>query len=245
MNPEEILPVLEQEVKAAAAGAGDLHSVIVYGSVVRGDFWPGQSDIDLLVVGRGSGAPTFRGVFLGPGSGLGSIKVDAWHIHQALLTSQSKLDFASRYVQFGINGFDTIDHHRVLWGEDALADMKVARSFEELQPVIRRRLCDLIGDLDRFRDEPAKFACEALKVSQLFFADRDGRLAPTRHKDKAHQRFQRYVPEFAGKTFAEEIWSLYRRNALAPDPAQESIDAFRGRCRQFIMALQELIDEAS
>jgi hypothetical protein len=241
MNPEEILPILDREVKAAAAHAADLHAVIVYGSLVRGDFWPGQSDIDLLVVGRGSAVPTFHGGFLGPGTGLADIKVDAWHINQSLLNSQAKLDFASRYVQFGINGFDTIDHHRVLWGEDVLSGMDVARSFEQFVPAIRRRLRELIGDLGRFRDEPAKFACEALKVSQLFFAGRDSRLAPTRHKDEAHKRFQRCVPDFAGKAFAEEIWDLYRHNMLAPEPS-ESIDAFRERCRQFIMALQQLID---
>ncbi len=57
-NPEEIFSEFTEEMKKAFGG--DLQSIILYGSGARGDYRPGKSDINFLIVLSEEGIDTFN-----------------------------------------------------------------------------------------------------------------------------------------------------------------------------------------
>ena len=174
----------------------------MYGSLVRGDFWSSQSDVDIYIVGSQSAqAATILCKFVP--------KLELVCMQSGYFVSQRCLPHKQRHIQLGLHGFDTVDNHQCLIGTDPLKEFPVARKYELVQ-LAKMRLRELQGHSGRSAsDEPAKRAVEALKTAALLELIKNGE-RETRHKDKIFGAFQDLVPQFEGKEFSKVLWSDYR-----------------------------------
>lgn len=239
----------EAQVKAAIEGVvgirgGVVRVVIAHGSWVRGDFWAGQSDLDLIVIGTGASTPGWIRSKLETLTPALGVRVESWE------TSECTLDRIRRVrpdgqsiresgiIQLDLNGFDLVDQHEVVWGNpgrDPLKGFPVPRG-QDLQSVAARRVRDLLWEIARYgASEMNRIACDALKAATIFFLLKEGR-EPTRNKNEMLDRFFDVVPTFGERGTAFAIWDLYRAG-------DKTADATHGAaCRKFIEALAQLVD---
>lgn len=121
-NPEKDLAALSEALQAAL---GDrLVSLMVFGSYARGDFRPGQSNVNVLVVAE---LPYESLLAIRPA-------LKQWtsrgHGMPVLVEPDDVDDFAR---DFPIEFLDMADHHRLLWGENVIAPVKVNLMYLESQ----------------------------------------------------------------------------------------------------------------
>jgi predicted nucleotidyltransferase len=112
--PEDLQPRLDRAVAALRKALGsNLRSCCVYGSVVRGNYVEGKSDINLLLVLQASTPDAHRAI---ADAMKGSPNVDPFVL--------GTRGFA-RSVRAFAPKFESIRrHYRVIYGEDPLADIK-------------------------------------------------------------------------------------------------------------------------
>ncbi len=231
----------------------EVGAVIAHGSWVRGDFWPRQSDLDLIVV---TGPETPREVQMNiklefeiaPSVTL-RLHVEPWVMTENDLEAWRKcrsIDprFLTLNDQLDIAGFDAVDYHVVLWpasGRDPLAGFPVPRG-EDLQHAARVRVQHLlsVSQSEAWGEGQAnRVACEALKAAMLFFVLKHD-LPPTRDKRQIFQLFMNVVPDFPHRRdTAERIWNLYQAGDTDGGPQH------REACHQFIGELDKLIEPFS
>jgi predicted nucleotidyltransferase len=241
----------DERVRAAVTGvmdahAGTIRTVIAHGSWVRGDFWPGQSDLDLIVVGVGASTPTWIRSKLEALSPTLGVHVESWEISETAIEGLRRTRADGRpisecgIVQFDINGFDVVDRHEVVWGDpgrDPVQGFPVPRG-RCLQSFAVRRLHVLRGEIPLFAAEINRIACDALKAATIFFLLKGGQ-EPTRNKDEVFDRFFDVVPVFNDRETARAIWSLYRAGDKSGDSAH------REACQRFVDALEGLVTSAA
>ncbi len=209
---------------------------------MRRDFWPGKSDLDFIVIGKDGKVPWDIKSDLSAFESDLAAAVDSWETSENELNSIRTFRHNSeeirecRIVQLDINGFDVVDHHLIVWGEqDPLKGFPVPRG-RDLERVAARRLKDLRSEIPGYGpDEINRIACDALKAASILFMLRSGR-QPTRRKDELLELFFVVVPPFDGKDTAHAIWRLYRDGVKNGDPAH------RRACVTFIDAL---VDQAT
>jgi predicted nucleotidyltransferase len=130
--------VVEPFLTAADAVLGPGYSALLYGSAARGDYVPGRSDINLLLILDAVAPPTLRG--LGPAFA-------AWRKsspHPPLVIARAEWDRADD--TFPIELADMRTAYRVLRGADPLAGRAVDRA--DLRRAVER---ELRGKLLRLR----------------------------------------------------------------------------------------------
>jgi predicted nucleotidyltransferase len=146
--------------KAVEPFRGQLESVMLHGSVVRGDFWPAQSDIDVMIIGSTAEAPlgveaplnALREAFPG------AYEVELHRCSLATVTTEKARPFDQRWIQFGLHGFDLKQSHLVCVGSDQFEDLILA-PVEELRRLAVTRVRCLFEDVRdrrgqaRYRDE--------------------------------------------------------------------------------------------
>lgn len=121
-NPNKDLDVLSAALQMAL---GDrLHSLMVFGSFARGDYRPGQSNVNVLIVSELS----YEALLL--------IRpmLKKWHdkgYGMPVLVEPADIDDFAR--DFPIEFLDMADHHRLLWGENVIAPLKVNLQYLESQ----------------------------------------------------------------------------------------------------------------
>jgi predicted nucleotidyltransferase len=216
-DPYEVAAAITKAVEPFRA---QLESVMLHGSVVRGDFWPGQSDIDVMIVGRAEDAPL---EIEAPLRALGATFTGAYEVelHRCSLTTvttEKGRPFDQRWIQFGLHGFDLKGHHLVCHGSDQFGDIVLAPP-GELRNLALTRVGSLFEMVRKVRDpeQMYKWACEALKATQIYFATREGK-DPTRDKRYVFENFMAHVPDFTEKPLAEPIWQHYREGKRRTDP---------------------------
>ena len=117
---------IHEFVKRAREAAGsNLESVILFGSAASGDFHPGQSDVNLLCVLKSTAFAVLQ--TLGP--------VAKWWDAQKqpapLCMTREELDRSTDV--FTIELLDMQQHHRVLFGDDVVQNLKVPMDLHRVQ----------------------------------------------------------------------------------------------------------------
>jgi predicted nucleotidyltransferase len=135
---EPMRDVVEPFLRSADDAAGGPYTAVLYGSLARGEFLPGRSDINLLVVFPEIWPRLLDG--LRPG-------LQAWHGHgfpPPLLFAQD--EWARAHDVYQLELADILVAYRVLRGEDPVAGTR-------LQPAILRRALEreLRGKVLRLR----------------------------------------------------------------------------------------------
>lgn len=246
---EQLAAVIDRAIRESAEA---VRAVIAHGSWVRRDFWPSvdgharRSDLDLIVVGTDTTVPDNTALRLQRDDTLG-IRLDAWRISETELRALRARRPPGQPVRavgngiFDINGFDLVQHHRVVWGDpsaDPLLDFPVPQGEDLPQIAVDRMLALKAEFVDhRFVDELNRVACDALKTAAIFFLIHAQR-PPTRDKREIFTRFLELVPNFTDReATATAIWCLYedgQRRVSGSDAVH------RGR---FIDSLVDIVQE--
>src|SRR6266849_1306452 len=244
--------VVRDAIATIARRYPEVRAVIAHGSWVRGgDFWPGQSDLDLIVA---TAPETPREIELRIQSEwkillsrtlhldvepfvLTEGDLEAWRMARSI-----KPAVQTMAVQLDIAGFEVVDRHILLWsltGRDPLAGFPVLRGAHLQDEAVARVRQLLEYDFVRWGDEQAnRIACDALKAATLFFLVKAGR-PPTRDKGEVFQLFLTVVPDFPHRReTADRIWELYRAGNTAGGPQH------RKACHEFVRELLNLVDPA-
>src|SRR5713226_1211099 len=189
-EPSEAV-VRDAIARVADRYAREVRAVVAHGSWVRGgDFWPGQSNLDLIVVTDWDTPYDLRRELMALESTLG-LAVEPWQLTEDQLeawrTIRSQTPGAlTDNVQLDVAGFDVVDRHLVLWpasGTDPLIGFPVPRG-EDLRRAASVRVRDLLDESECYtwRDTEAnRIACDTMKAATLFFLLKGG-LPPTRDK---------------------------------------------------------------
>lgn len=118
--PRSAEAVLDTFLGQAETALGAGHSIVLYGSLARGDFLPGRSDVNLLVVGRPLDEKGLRA--LGPA--LGGVEIAG--LAPPLLFDEAEWKRCADV--FPIEITDMLGGYRVLRGPDPLAGVTVVPS---------------------------------------------------------------------------------------------------------------------
>src|SRR5512146_869452 len=116
--PEETQRLLQAYVKDVKASVGDrLEGLLIYGSAVRGEFLPGRSNLNMLLVGTAYDAATLK---------LYAPVHKRWSKEQVVvplfLTDQ---ELKSSSALFPLEFLEIQEHHRVLGGRDPFVGFHV------------------------------------------------------------------------------------------------------------------------
>ncbi|ACJ16847.1 hypothetical protein TON_1357 [Thermococcus onnurineus NA1] len=126
-----------------------LHSLILFGSLVRGDFIPGTSDVDFFAVLEDGADPEgilskIRPVLEECSSSLRSVEVDiAWEYYSNL---RDPLNLGYPYKFLTIYHRDFRENHVVVLGEDVVESLP-EYNFRE---ILSARLDGILENLERF-----------------------------------------------------------------------------------------------
>jgi predicted nucleotidyltransferase len=128
MAPENTIPekqISEFVTRLQQAAGTNLESVILYGSAVSGDYDPGYSNINLLVILKDTAFPKL--LALAPA-------VEAWtrqKRHMPLLLTREELERSADV--FAIELMDMQRQHRVLFGPDVVAPLQIPMHLHRAQ----------------------------------------------------------------------------------------------------------------
>jgi len=139
-------------LKKLGRGPG-LHSLILYGSLLRGDFVPGTSDVDFFAVLEDGTDPEIiiekiKPVLEECSAFLNPVEVDvAW---EWLSNLRDPLNLGYPYKFLTVYQRDFRENHAVLLGEDVVGIIP-EYSLDEVLP---KRLEDILSNLERFSGNP-------------------------------------------------------------------------------------------
>ncbi|MCX6020183.1 MAG: nucleotidyltransferase domain-containing protein, partial [Chloroflexi bacterium] len=151
--------------------------LIVYGSLVRGDYWPGRSDVDVYITVEKRYEEELKTRLKGAIFGIEPVFQGLDHF------DKQRREVTD--IQLRFHGFDTVDHHKCLIGTDPLKDFSVVRG-KDLIPMARDRISELLKYSEKGRERP-KQATEALKAIALLCSIMQG-LKETRNKEELYRR---------------------------------------------------------
>lgn len=174
---------LEEAVASLSAALHEnLSALVVYGSAVRGDFVPGESDIDLLVALERSTPEAHEAI----GRAIEALPtIDPFVVERAGLPRKARV--------FGLKFLSIRRHSRVLLGSDPLAGIEVDPATIALlveQELRNLRLRAIRAFVVSRRDPKSYFAFLARSANSMVvtFSDelrRSGVEPPDRHSDRA------------------------------------------------------------
>lgn len=213
-------------------------SAIVFGSLARGDFISGISDIDLLVVFKnetpiGKINEILSGIYKIAEKWKGLSKYEKvidipWLFEKDLPMKGSEKKSPFKFL--GIYAFDFVRHYRVIFGKDIAKNLRVPNPKE----LIKERANRILKLLEKWSKEKNHYmikilAGEAIRLAQIAFGE------VTIDKRKVFKNFIKYVPEYSMKHFVHEIWKEYLSPEIRTDP--EYIE----NCKKFVKATINMI----
>ncbi len=143
-----------------------LYSLILYGSLVRGDYIPGTSDVDFFAVLEDGIEPEevlskLQPVLEECTRSIQSVEVDmAW---EWLSNLRDPLNLGYPYKFLTVYQADFRENHFVVLGEDVVRLLPQYR-VEEIRP---RRLDDILRNLERFSENPKMLHILAGETARL------------------------------------------------------------------------------
>ena len=229
---ERAMPPTAQDYRSAIRQVGEnidalpsakrdkVYSLTLSGSLVRGDFRPGISDLDVHMVLRGAmpypqasdefgylfGAIRRRIVAVEKTEGHNSI-VDCVCVSLERLPGLGDGTVNAAIKSLGFYRFDLQAHHEVLWGEDFACRLPPGPPprtmvLGRLERSLQRAEMAVQDPAQRFR--VAMAAVEAVKTIQLLFAN-----PPSIHKEDVSRVYRDHVPDFQGKHEGWDAWNAY------------------------------------
>jgi hypothetical protein len=228
---------------------GRVRSVILFNSLVRGDYVPGASDIDLLAVFDHEPSHEETEALIKcftEASGLTARPSGEKPIFDVLCISVDELPLEgtpaaarpTRWKMLGIYAFDFVAHSRVLRGEDFRPRLVVR------DPMTM--LAERLGKLRELYYQPRKEgleymaaigAGEFIRLAQLVFGEK------TIDKRVVFANFDSLVPEFPGKEFAKLLKEEYLTGAMRRMSVEERASHLR-ECETFVGSLIPLLERS-
>jgi len=201
-----------------------IYSAVVYGSLLRGDFTPNVSDIDLLLVFKKNTpinkinnllneiwkcAEKYYGL-----SNYEKIIDILWIYENELLLKDT--DVESPFKCLSIYAFDFVKYSKVIRGVDFRKELKV----QNPKVLVEKRAKRILELLEKFYSERKYnmieiLAGEAIRLAQIHYGEL------TIDKRKVFKNFMKYVPEYPSKKLAEKIWTKYLTQDKKPLSSKE------------------------
>ncbi len=124
--PHSVQDALDRFCGSARAALGDrLESIILFGSLARGEWVPNHSDINVMIVLKGVSLEALDSLVGPVHVALGEMKLSVMIATEPELRDSSDV--------FPVKFFDIRRHRRVLWGRDVLADLPISRDHLRLR----------------------------------------------------------------------------------------------------------------
>lgn len=236
-----------------------IYSLVVYGSLVRGDFLPDISDIDIMLVMKmpddvfpEENARKILKILdeesekhrtqVPRGRHHGTAVVDsiAFGEPQLPIRGRTPVDTNSMLASpeikpLAIYAFDFAEHNRVLLGENFIPqlDVKPPTSFIPKRAEGMRPRLEVAQ-----RDQPAMLpliAGEALRMAELNYGK------PDLDRRNMLENFVRYVPDFPLKAFAHKLYTQYLDVNYFSNKSYEEIEEFYKLCFDFGTQIADLV----
>lgn len=228
-----------------------VYSIILYGSLVRGDFLPQVSDIDIMIVMKMKDgifpereARQIIRVFeeeskpyrTPPPRGRhhGQAVFDAIAFGEPELPLRGRTPVPTNSIlappeikPLGIYAFDFERFNRILHGHNFIPAMEV-RSPRSFIPERARWMRDRLRQF--FKEQPSFVPVttgEALRLARIQFGE------PNLDKRTALADFMENVPDFASKSFAKTFWQQYLDVAYFEDKTDDQVQGFYDDCLRF------------
>ncbi|MBI1271718.1 hypothetical protein GC174_14920 [bacterium] len=185
--PSPVEQSLQELVESLKQGAGDnLQSVIIYGSIARGHFRPGASDVNLVILLKDVSASELDNIDKPLRKARNSINVNAM-----IMTGS---EVARSADVFPVKFMHIKNYHLVLFGDDPFAELNISpqhlriRLEQELRNIsirLRNRYVNLHQDrsvsIGLVTDLMGSFAVQLRTLLEL-----TGKPLPQEHSTKAH-----------------------------------------------------------
>ena len=227
--PPEAQDALDRAVAALKKALGEnLHSLVLYGSAVRGNLVPKVSDLNLLILLEESTPDAHAAI---AEAIRGPVRIEPFILGRALL-ARSLQAFAIKFLSIRRN-------YRVLHGADPFADFQVDES-------LARFLCEQQARNLRLRcvrafvvlgHDRARYSAYLARMSSAFFTDLAEGLR--RVGTEVPRSFEERIPLF-GKTFGADASILRKLLELKSSPRTLSAD----EVKEFHSGLFKLLDGA-
>lgn len=230
-------------------------SVTLAGSLARGDFRLGGSDVDLLVVHDRPELPPAEAIrdaalrrlvrhFSEPLQRLAAttqpgltLVIDCHIVSAGAVADQPRWadpatalpDLAGHDRLLWLYAFDLQAHHRTLWGPDPTIGLRIVTPQAYLPVAVaeaRRRLAEL-GNLPTDQPEEQVPHWKALAGEIMALLALQAGCGSLRKRD-LHRYFNAGAPYFKGKDFAASLWAEYLYGTVFQARAD-----WLARCRQF------------
>jgi len=201
------------------AAAGDnLQSVILYGSAASGEFHHGYSNVNLLVIVRDISFAALRTI-----SGV----VANWKYHPPLVLTQNELERSTDV--FSIELLDMRQRHRVLFGDDVLANLTIPMHLHraQLEYELREKLILL-------RERVLLDAGNSRRLWDLLFASLPAFATLFRHALIA-------LGETPPSAKREAIQALAKRISFDPSAFLQALDIREGKAERSKFDVHELL----
>ncbi len=213
-------------------------SVVLFGSLLRGDFVPSVSDIDLLIVfsndaSRQDIERILKALYVIGEKYSGFSKYDKvidipWILEKELPKKGSGKKSIFKFLN--IYAFDFVKHSMVLYGRDITSEIEIP----DPKSLIIDRAKRILKLLEKHESENNKYmikilAGEAIRLAQITYGE------ATIDKRKVLKNFLKYVPDYSMKTFAIKIWREYL------SPKKEESPEYIENCKKFIRNTINLI----
>jgi len=219
-------------------------SMVVFNSLVRGDFVTNVSDIDVLIVfdsnPRENVVDKIRECFIDlatpyHGKSNSPYVFDIpWVIVTDIPLKESVEREPSPLKFLGIYAFDFVNHSRVLRGRDFRHDLLV----QDPKTLVQSRGEDLrnkwIGIKAEDRRKVVLITGELIRLAQINY----GKSTLDKHEVLNH--FKKFVPHFEGKDFIDVFWEEYLTGGLRKMDANSKTEYFI-ECESFTEKLFELL----
>ncbi|MGQ4892398.1 MAG: nucleotidyltransferase domain-containing protein [Candidatus Njordarchaeia archaeon] len=189
-----------------------IYSSVVFGSLVRGDFVPGISDIDVFIVFKNNTGEKTINQILNRLYAISEPYRGCSNYEKVLdipWDFEKNLPFRGREIKpffkfLGIYAFDFVKYSKVIYGENFIEMLYVPNP----KDLIVERAKDILKKLDKYQEEEKNYmirilAGEAIRLAQLKFGE------ITIDKRRVFDNFEKFVPYYPMKYFAREIWKEY------------------------------------
>lgn len=213
-------------------------SVVVYGSFMRSDFVLAKSDIDLMLITRDEShpdpGPQAERILKSRIEADGLVKADIWRLRLGEIPKKGGVnpDPQERPIQFGLYAFDVSRCHKTIHGLEYLNELDIP----DPKPLALMRLRKLAAEeLVRHPEQAPKWACEAIKALQIYFGN------ATREKTEVFEGYFRFVPEFALKEFAREVWREYSTPFYIEKMTDPNKTKYLANCAEFVRQARDLV----
>ncbi len=217
-----------------------LYSVVLFGSLVRGDFIDDVSDVDILIVFRNGTSNSEIEYIIDkiknipgniPGEGCYEAIDLVWLYEKELPLVNQPVKSPFKFLS--IYAFDFIKNSKILYGVDFRDAMVVENPRKWIIPRVNRLRNLLKKSLNERNDKMLTIlAGETIRLAQLVFGK------PTINKKDVFRNFEKYVPDYPVKSFAAEIWGEY----MSPKPNKKLSRKYIARLIIFVEKTLRMIE---